>query len=118
MSFSDFQYAFVNEMDIDTQQEAYNKYAIPESKTVSRGALTKAATVDFAKKHAPLLLTSGNIDNIIPASLNKRNLLRYKSNGSVLDYKEFCDHNHFILGQAEWKEEAEFIAKWLSNNIN
>ena len=118
MSFSDFQYAFVNEMSFDEQQEAYQKYAIPESKTVCRGAMTMVATVNFAKKLAPLLLTSGNIDNIIPSSLNKRNFLRYKDKGSVVEYKEFCNHNHFILGQAEWKEEAEFIAKWLSNNIN
>jgi len=115
MSFSDWQYAFTNGMSLQQQHESYKKYAIPESKTVARGALTKAAAVDFNARHVPLLFTSGASDNIIPASLNKRNFLRYTDKKSVTDYKVFEGHNHFILGQQQWKEEAGFIAKWIEH---
>jgi pimeloyl-ACP methyl ester carboxylesterase len=47
MSFKDWQYAFVNEMPLDRQKEAYDKLTAPESKTVARGGLTSAAKVDF-----------------------------------------------------------------------
>ena len=66
MSFADWQYAFVNGMTLDEQKSAYLQNTIPESKTVARGGLTKAAKVDFKKVHPPLLLTSGDKDNIIP----------------------------------------------------
>jgi pimeloyl-ACP methyl ester carboxylesterase len=113
MSFRDWQYAFVNGMPLEEQKAAYEKYTIPESKTVTRGGLTSAAKVDFAKPHVPLLLTSGSTDHIIPAHLNLRNFRKYADNGSVLDYKEFPGRNHFVLGQPTWKEDAEFILNWI-----
>ncbi|WP_254070975.1 alpha/beta hydrolase [Pedobacter sp. L105] len=114
MSFKDWQYAFVNQMPLDEQKAAYEANTIPESKRVARGGLTNAAKVDFEKMHVPLLLTSGSIDHIIPAHLNFRNYKRYKHNGSILDYKEFPGRNHFVLGQPTWKEDADFILKWIS----
>ncbi|GAB4055959.1 alpha/beta hydrolase [Spirosoma litoris] len=116
MSFEDWQYAFVNEMPLAEQKAAYEANTIPESKKVARGGLTSAAHVDFEKPHAPLLLTSGSIDNIIPAHLNNRNYEAYKPNGSVLDYKEFAGRNHFVVGQPTWKEDADYILAWLDKN--
>ncbi len=113
MSFPDWQYAFVNEMPLKEQKAAYDRYTIPESKTVARGGLTTAAKVDFDKSHVPLLITSGDLDTITPAHLNKRNFDRYKKNGSVIEYKEFQGRNHFVLGQSTWKEDADYILNWL-----
>jgi len=115
MSFRDWQYAFVNNMPLDEQKKAYEECAIPESKTVARGGLTSAAKVDYNKSHPPLLITSGSIDNIIPAHLNFRNFKRYKKSDSVLDYKEFEGRNHFVVGQPTWREDAEYILNWLKN---
>lgn len=114
MSFKDWQYAFVNGMPLDQQKKAYEENTIPESKTVARGGLTSAAKVDFAKPHAPLLITAGSEDTIIPAHLNLRNFKKYaKNNNSVLDYKEFPGRNHFVVGQPTWKEDADYILDWL-----
>ena len=115
-SFKDWQYAFVNGMALKDQKEAYEKYTIPESKTVARGGLTSAAKVDFKKPHPPLLITSGSEDTIIPVHLNGRNYNRYHKNGSVLDYKEFAGRNHFVLGQPTWREDADFILEWLEKH--
>nr|WP_121272319.1 alpha/beta hydrolase [Pedobacter schmidteae] len=116
MSFKDWQYAFVNEMSLDEQNTAYKLFTIPESKTVVRGGLTSAAKIDYKKEHAPLLFTSGNIDNIIPAHLNYRNYKKYVKNNSILDYKEFPGRNHFVLGQQGWKADAAYILKWINTN--
>jgi alpha-beta hydrolase superfamily lysophospholipase len=114
MSFKDWQYAFVNGMSLEEQKLAYDISTVPESKTVARGGLTSAAKVDYNKPHAPLLMTSGTEDNIIPAHLNYRNYKRYKKdNGSVLDYKEFSGRNHYVVGQPTWKEDADYILEWL-----
>ncbi|UFH57248.1 alpha/beta hydrolase [Spirosoma sp. KNUC1025] len=118
MSFEDWQYAFVNGMPLEQQQSTYDQFTIPESKTVARGALTSVAKVDFAKPHVPLLFTAGDLDHITPAHLNLRNFRAYEFNGSVLDYKLFSGRNHFVLGLPTWKEDADFILKWLETNVN
>ncbi|MBO9570613.1 MAG: alpha/beta hydrolase [Chitinophagaceae bacterium] len=116
MSFKDWQYAFVNGMPLEVQKAAWETYTIPESKTVSRGGLTSAAKVDYSKEHAPLLITSGSEDNIIPPHLNNRNFKKYKKNNSILEYKEFPGRNHHILGDERyWKADAEYILNWLQN---
>ena len=113
MEFKDWQYAFVNRMPYSEQKEAYEKMAIPESKRVLRGGLTTAAKVDFNKAHAPLLITAGEFDNLIPSHLNYRNFKKYKQNGSVLEYKLFEGRNHNVLGQSTWKEDADYILSWI-----
>lgn len=115
MSLPDFQYAFVNGMPLEEQKIAYEQNAIPESKTVARGALTKQAAIDWAKPHAPLLITSGSEDTIIPASMNLRNFRKYpQNNGSVTEYKEFPGRNHYVLGQSTWREDADYILDWIA----
>lgn len=115
MPFETWQYAFVNEMPLEEQQKAYDEFTAPESKRVARGGLTSAAAVDFDKPHAPLLLTSGSLDNIIPAHLNNRNFERYKKNGSVVEYKEFPGRNHHLLAQAGWEADADYVLNWIKN---
>ncbi|TRW27521.1 alpha/beta hydrolase [Flavobacterium zepuense] len=114
MSFKDFQYSFVNEMPIHEQLIAYEKYAIPESKRVARGGLTAAAKVDFDKEHAPLLLLSGSLDNLIPPHLINRIYKRYKKNASVLEYVEMANRNHATLTQPGWENVARYISNWLN----
>ena len=70
MSFRQWQFAFTNGMPESEQRAAYEKYCIPESKLISRDGLTKAAHVDFSKHHAPLPITAGSDDHIVPAKLN------------------------------------------------
>lgn len=113
MSFKTFQRAFVNGMPFAQQQEAYEKYAIPESKRVARGGLTSAAAVDFNKAHVPLLITSGSIDQLLPPHMNIRNFKAYKQNGSVTEYKEFEGRNHGALTQPGWESDADYILQWL-----
>ncbi len=115
MSFKQWQYAFTNGMSLNDQQNSYQRFCTPESKMVSRNTLSKAAKIDFKKGHEPLLITSGSIDRVIPASLNKTNFKKYKNNNSITGYKEFEGRNHFVLGQPTWKEDAVYILGWLNS---
>lgn len=114
MSFKTWQYAFANGMPLAEQKAAYEKYTIPESKTVARGGLTSAAKVDYTKPHPPLLLTAGTEGTIVPAHLDRRIFKKYKKdNSSIIEYKEFPGRNHFVLGQKTWNEDADYILDWL-----
>lgn len=114
MTFERFQYAFVNTMPLAEQRAAFEKYAVPESRQVPRQALTSIAKIDFKKTHAPLLLIAGSVDHLIPAALIKANYKKYKNTPSVTDIKEFPGRNHFLIGQKNWEEVADYCTAWLS----
>ncbi|WP_310590304.1 alpha/beta hydrolase [Dyadobacter pollutisoli] len=116
ISFRQWQYAFTNGLPLEVQKQGYYDLAIPESKQIVRDTITKVAHVDFEKPHAPLLLISGTEDHTIPASLNFSNYRKYRSSGSVTDFKKFPGRTHYVLGQAGWEEIAEYIQNWLGKH--
>ncbi|MDR7372710.1 alpha/beta hydrolase [Flavobacterium aquidurense] len=113
MSFQEWQCKFTNGMSFEEKKDYYEKLVIPESKLVFRDALSQTARINFKKKHEPLLFLSGSNDTIIPASLNYSNFKKYTNIHSITCYKEFQNRNHFVLGQNNWQEVAEFISNWL-----
>ena len=113
MTLKEFQYAFVNTFPLKEQEKAYQRYVVPESRQVPRESLGRAGRIDFKKAHAPLLLTAGSLDNIIPASLNKSNYEKYTNSASVTDFIEFPGRTHFLIGQPGWEEIAESCLTWL-----
>jgi pimeloyl-ACP methyl ester carboxylesterase len=112
MSFEHFQYAFVNTLPLDEQRAAYDRYVVPESRGVPTSSLGAAGRVDFSKLRRPLLITAGEKDHIIPASLNRSNHQKYKG-PSVTDFKEFAGRDHFIIGERGWEEVADYCLAWL-----
>jgi pimeloyl-ACP methyl ester carboxylesterase len=113
MTFAQFQYAFVNNMPLPRQLAAYDRYVVPESRQVPQSSLGEAGRIDFTRPHAPLLLTAGGEDHIIPASLNKTNFAKYSDKASVTAFKEFPGRAHFVIGQDGWEEVAGYIRTWL-----
>lgn len=114
MTFSQWQYAFTNDMPFELQKSGYEQLAIPESKLVVRDTITSVAKVDFSKPHRPLLLISGDNDHTIPHQLNQKNFKKYTDKNSITDFKLFSGRNHFVLGQPGWQEIAIYILEWIS----
>jgi pimeloyl-ACP methyl ester carboxylesterase len=100
-------------MSCERQKELYYKYAIPESKEITRDAFKCKAKINFKSPHVPLLFTSGSRDRIIPSTLNYLNYKKYKTGSSITGYKNFNDHGHLVFDPPVWMEEAEFILNWL-----
>ena len=113
MPFSKWRYSIASGMDYEQQKALYYLYAVPESKRIIREAFNCVAHIDFNKPHAPLLITSGSSDKLIPASLNYSNYKNYASGNSVSEYVEFKAHNHLVFGVPTWKEEANCVLHWM-----
>ncbi len=113
MSFEQFQYAFVNALPLNEQRAAYDRYCVPESRRVPTQSLGVAGRVDFKKPHPPLLITAGEKDHIIPASLNRANFKKYQASNSQTDFKEFTGRDHFLIGERGWEEVADYCLAWL-----
>ena len=112
MSFEHFQYSFVNTLPLDEQRAAYDRYVVPESRGVPTSSLGAAGKVDFKKPRRPLLITAGEKDHIIPASLNRSNYNKYQG-PSVTDFKQFPGRDHFLIGSRGWQEIADYCLEWL-----
>ncbi len=117
LPFADFQYAFANTLPLEAQRAAYDRYVVPESRMVPRDGLGAIGRIDFAAPHAPLLLTAGSNDHIIPASLNRSNFAKYRHAGSVTAFREFAGRDHFVIGEPGWDEVADFVADWLDKSV-
>jgi pimeloyl-ACP methyl ester carboxylesterase len=113
MSFEHFQYAFANDLPLAEQRAAYEAQIVPESRRLARGALGRAARIDFSRPHAPLLMIAGELDHLMPASLNRRNHERYRRSSSVADFKEFpARAHHSILAGPGWHDVADHVLAW------
>lgn len=112
MTPEQFQYGFVNTLSASEQESAYEKYCIPESRHVGRASLSAIGKVEYAKTRAPLLITGGSRDHIIPAGLSRANFAKYKGAAHV-SYKEFSGRDHFLIGSPGWQEVADFALEWL-----
>ena len=117
MSFKKWKYTIANGMEYEEQKELYYQFVTPESKNVIREAFNCIAKIDFSKPHAPLLITSGGIDKLIPASLNYSNYKKYLNKSSITEYTEFRTHCHLVFGVPSWKKEAEYIFYWLKEEL-
>lgn len=119
MSFKHWQYTFTNGMSLDEQRRAYDKYLVPESKPLARGALGSDGRIDFKKSHVPLLLVAGERDNLMPAALNRANFKRYQASApSITEFKEFPGRTHFsVIGGKGWEEVADYAINWVEQHI-
>lgn len=108
-----FHYAFCNTITMEQTEVEYNKFVVPESRNIPRSSTKKDGYVDFKKPHAPLLFIAGEKDNIIPSSLNKKNFDAYKDKNSIKEFKEFAGRTHYICGQENWQEVADYIFGFL-----
>jgi pimeloyl-ACP methyl ester carboxylesterase len=119
----EFHYSFTNTIEDEAAATAvYERYAVPGAgKVLFEGALSNFSrpaplTVDFHNdRRAPLLLIAGGEDHVSPAKLTKSNYKHYKSDTSLVAYKEFPGRSHWTAGQEGWEAVADFALDWAQN---
>jgi len=97
------------------QQHVYDRFVCESGRAFfemgfwpldSRGA----ARVDETKISCPTLVIGAAQDRITPASVVRRVAKKYRH---VATYKEFPNHAHWVVGEPQWQEIAEFVLQWL-----
>ncbi|HZZ56708.1 MAG TPA: alpha/beta hydrolase [Opitutaceae bacterium] len=104
---------FCNTMTHAQAVEAFDEFAVHESRQVMRDSLRRIAHIDLDKPHVPLLFLSGEKDVIIPTSLVAKNADHYTDPGSVTARKEFPGRGHFLCGQPGWEDVADYVHAWI-----
>ena len=113
----EFHYAFTNALTREESDEAYAKYAIAApGRIVFDAAILNfdpkaAAKVNFKNEdRAPLLFIAGQLDHIMPSTVNRANAKKYQT--GVVAFREFEGRDHFIAGEKGWEEVASFALDW------
>lgn len=106
--------AFFNNYTKSESDAFYDEIAVPESRKIAWDSLLKPfAKVDFRKAHNPLLFIGGENDAIFPAAFTKKIAGSYKDKNSTVDFKAFAGRSHFIAGEKDWEEVAEYTLNWI-----
>ncbi|SBT65041.1 Lysophospholipase, alpha-beta hydrolase superfamily [Micromonospora sediminicola] len=121
----DFRYAFGNTISQDQSDAAWERYAVPGAGHVLfEGSFANldphsATEIDRTRAdRAPLLITAGGEDHVIPASLAVSLANLYRSSTGITSYREFPGRSHFVGGEPGWEEEADFALEWAVEAAN
>jgi pimeloyl-ACP methyl ester carboxylesterase len=124
LNFDQFRYAFANTMTERDAREAFELNAIPApGRIVFQAGLAnlnpRAVTkVDYRNdRRAPLLLVAGSEDHIVPASVNRSNLRKYRRSTATTDFAEFPGRSHLLVAQTGWEEVAEQALAWAEKQV-
>lgn len=110
-----YHHAFFNNYSKAESDQLFESIAVPESRKIARDTLLKSfANIDFKKPHNPLLFIGGSKDNIFSSSFTKRIANSYKDKNSIADFKEFENRSHFICGEKNWEEVADYVLNWIA----
>jgi alpha-beta hydrolase superfamily lysophospholipase len=118
-----FHYAFTNSLSAQESLQVYQRYAIPgPGRVLFQAALANfnphaPTRVNFHNDaRAPLLLIAGGNDHIVPASVTRENLHRYRSKVAITALKEYPDRTHYTVGQRGWEEVADYALGWVEEH--
>ena len=124
LSFDQFQYAFANTMTEREAREAFQLNAVPApGRIVFQAGLANlnpraASKVDYRNdRRAPLLLVAGGEDHIVPASVDRATLRKYRHSTARTDFVEFPGRSHLIVAQTGWEEVAEHALSWAQKHF-
>jgi pimeloyl-ACP methyl ester carboxylesterase len=124
LNFEQFNYAFANTMTEREAREAFQLNAVPApGRIVFQAGLANlnpwaVTKVDYRNdRRAPLLLIAGSEDHIVPASVNRANMRKYRRSMATTDFVEFPGRSHLIVAQTGWDEVAEHALSWAQKHV-
>lgn len=112
-TLASWKYAFWHTGSDAEVKAAFEANVVPESRRVGRGPLGRDGAVDFGAKRPPLLLVAGELDTIIPASLNRTNAARYDPSVAPTELVEMKGRTHYLCNAPGWEEVADEVLGWL-----
>jgi len=124
LTLEQFTYGFVNTYTPEAARAAYDRYAVPETGRIffqaglanfNPGAENK---VDYTKAdRAPLLITAGEKDHTVPASVSRSIYKKYAKSSARTDLVEFPGRPHLMMAGEGWEEVADRINDWIETVV-
>lgn len=120
LTLKQFTYGFVNTFPPDEAREAYERYAVPDSaRPLFEAAMANlnpraANKIDYGNAtRAPLLITAGEEDNTVPASVSRAIYKKFSGSSARTDLLELPGKPHLLSAGPGWEDVAQRVADWL-----
>ena len=115
--FGEAVYSMLNLMPANEQRETFDKFVHESGRAAFEIGFwlfdsVGASKVDKSKVTCPVLVVAGARDRITPASVVRKVAKKYRP---LSTYGEFENHAHWVLGEPEWEEVAEYVCGWLGS---
>ena len=71
--------------------------------------------MDYSRDRAPLLITAGEEDNTVPASVSRSIYKKQRRSPARTDLIEFDGRPHMLMAGPGWEEVAAGVHGWLES---
>jgi pimeloyl-ACP methyl ester carboxylesterase len=122
LTLDQFTYGFVNTFPPDEAKAAYDRYAVPETGRIFYQAAFAnfnpgaANRVDYAKAdRAPLLITAGEHDQTVPASVSRSIYKKYANSPARTELLELPGRSHLLMAGPQWEDVAAKVHVWIES---
>lgn len=118
-TFDEAAYGLLNLVSVEEQKDIYNKFVYESGRAAKEIGFylfdsQDASKVDESKVTCPVLVIAGSKDRMTPASVVKKVGNKYRA---VSTYMEYPNHAHWVIGEPDWEEIANYVSHWLSENV-
>jgi len=115
LTFGEAVYGVLQLLPAREQREVFSRFVYESGRAACEIGFRflnpkRATKIDESRVGCPVLVITGGQDRITPASVMRSVSAKYRT---VSTYKEFPNHAHWIIGEPNWQEVAEYISDWL-----
>ena len=116
----EFHYAFANTLSNADSKKVWDRYHIPAPGywVFEYGLFAnfkpghQDTWIDYDADRAPLLFIGGELDHIMPPSVNRSNAEHYHRSPALTEYHEFAGRDHWTCGAPGWEGVADDALDW------
>lgn len=121
LSAKQFRYGFGNAISQEESDALFEEWVIPspgkplfEAAAANFTLHSPAAVNTKNEDRGPLLLIMGGRDHTVPEAITKSTLKQYRHSHAVTELLEFEDRGHSLTVDNGWREVADGVLNWLS----
>jgi pimeloyl-ACP methyl ester carboxylesterase len=119
LTFNEVTYSALQLLSLEEQKKEYSKLVYESGRVLNEMSLelfgqNRASIIDESKITVPVLIIGGSMDKMTPAPLLRKIAKRY---GDRCTYKEFTGHSHWVIGEPNWQDVANFVNEWLNQQL-
>jgi non-heme chloroperoxidase len=123
LTYDEFRFGFANAVDEDEAKALFEEFAVPapgaplfQAAIANLNPWTEAKVDTENPDRGPLLLISGETDNIVPWAIVNASFKRQKRNAGVTEIVQIPNRGHALTIDSGWREVAatalEFIKRF------
>lgn len=128
LSRADFRHMVANTVGEEEAAQLYARHVVPASRRLladlgfehdgERGpSRPTRIVVDTADtKRGPLLLISGQEDQVIPDAVTRAGYKSYGDSTAITELKQFADRGHSLVIDCGWRAVADHVLAWLAGH--